>query len=126
MMAVAEPAGISAADIAGTWTGISMPEVGDSILNRWTLMASPDGAGRLVVDGSTDTVSYTTEFSGDSAIATSAPYTDPAAPAGSPQVMWRSVGRLTDGKFVGTISFMSVAAPDSVAGRGRWEASRAP
>ncbi len=126
MMAAAEPAGLSAADLAGTWTGVSMPEVGDSITTRWTNIAAADNTGKLVIDGSPDTITYSTQFDADSMIATSAPYTDPTMPAGSPQMMWRSVGRLVDGKLVGTITRMSVTAPDSVLSRGRWEATRAP
>lgn len=126
MMAAAEPAGLTAADVAGTWTGTTFAEAGDSVTQRWTIMSVSDSEGKLVMDGSTDTVSYTVMFSGDSAVATSAPYTDAMMPAGSPQMTWRSVGRLSAGRFVGTSAVMAVTAPDSVLVRGRWEATRAP
>ncbi len=125
-MAAAEPAGLTPADVAGRWAGMSMPEVGDSITSRWTIQSTSDGAGWLLFDGAADTIAYTMVYDGDSVVATSAPYTDPAMPPGSPQVMFRSVGRLMDGKFAGTSAIMTASMPDSVIARGRWEAMRAP
>ncbi len=126
MMAVAEPAELSPADLEGTWAGVNFAEASDSVTQRWTIVASAGGDGRLVTEGSTDTVAYTVAYSGDSVVATSAPYSDATMPAGSPQVTFRSVGRMVDGKLVGTSTLMLAAAPDSVLGRGRWEATRAP
>lgn len=126
MMAEAAPAMLTADDVNGTWNGMSMAEVGDSVTSRWTTMRNADGTALFVFEGSPDTVSYTTMFSGDSMVATSEPYNDPDAPAGSPQLMFRSVGRLVDGKLVGTSAVMLATAPDSVVARGRWEATRAP
>ncbi len=126
MMAAAEPAMLTADAISGTWNGMSMEEAGDSVTTRWTTIRNSDGTAVFLFEGSADTVSYTTMFSGDSMVATSEPYTDPDAPAGSPQLMFRSVGRLVDGKLVGTSAVMFSTAPDSVVGRGRWEATRAP
>ncbi len=125
-MAAAEPAGLTPADVAGRWTGMSMPEVGDSITSRWTIPSVSDGEGWLLFDSSADTIAYTAMYDGDSTVATSEPYTDPDQPAGSPQMMFRSVGRLVDGKFMGTSAIMAANAPDSVLARGRWEAMRAP
>jgi hypothetical protein len=126
MMAVAEPAGLSPADLAGTWNGVNFAEASDSVTQRWTIVAGEGTDGRFVAEGSTDTVSYTVAYSADSVVATSAPYTDPTMPAGSPQITFRSVGRMVDGKLVGTSALMLATAPDSVLGRGRWEATRAP
>ena len=122
--AMAGPAPLSAADVAGTWNGVTMPEVGDSSLNRW--MITGDGMqGIMVSENSPDTVTSTTTYDADSLIATSTPYTDRNLP-GSPTVTFRSVGRLTGGKLVGTATLMLASKPDSVLARVRWEATKAP
>ena len=125
MMAEAEPAMLTAEAINGTWNGMSMEEVGDSVTFRWTNTRNADGTASFVYEGSSDTVSFATLLSGDSIVSTSEPYTPPGAPAGSPQIMVRTVGRLVDGKLVGTSTVMLAASPDSVVARGRWEATRA-
>lgn len=123
--AMAGPAPITAADITGTWNGVSMAEASDSVLARWTVV-SPTGAdSRVVTEGSADTVSYMHTFDADSFVATSAPYTDATMP-GSPQVTARAVGRLIAGKLVGTAAIMLASNPDSVLSRARWEATRSP
>lgn len=126
MMAEAEPAMLTAEAIAGTWNGMTMGEEGDSVTSRWTNTRNADGTASFVYEGSSDTVSYATVLSGDSIVSTSEPYTARDAPAGSPQIMVRSVGRLVDGKLVGTAAVMLATSPDSVVARGRWEATRAP
>ena len=57
--------------------------------------------------------------------ATSAPYANPAD-AKAPKITFRSVGRLKDGKLVGTSMNMLADKPDSVVSRGRWEATKMP
>ena len=125
-LAAAAPAALTADMIAGTWNGTSMAEGSDSVVNRWTVIGGAAGTeGKLILEGSADTIRYTTVFDADSMVATSLPYTPPT-PAGSPQVTFRSVGRLVDGKLVGTSANMLAAMPDSVVGRVRWEATRTP
>jgi hypothetical protein len=123
--ATAGPAPLTAADMAGTWTGVTMLETSDSVTNRWTMTG--DGTqGKLVSEGSTDTTVATTTYDADSAMATSSPYTDKNLP-GSPTVTFRSVGRLTGpGKMAGTATLMLASKPDSVVARVRWEATKSP
>lgn len=120
----AGPAPLSAADVAGTWNGTTMAEMSDSVLSRWTVTG--DGMnGKWIPEGSKDSVATTTAYDADSMIVTSAPYKDPLT-KGSPTVTFRSVGRLTGGKLVGTAAVMLASKPDSVVNRVRWEATRAP
>jgi len=120
----AGPAPLTAADVAGTWNGTTMAEASDSVLNKWTVTG--DGtAGKWIQEGSKDSVATTTTFDADSMIVTSAPHKDMLT-KGNPMVIFRSVGRLTGGKLVGTASIMPADKPDSVVMRVRWEATKAP
>ncbi|MEW5916987.1 MAG: hypothetical protein AB1762_11300 [Gemmatimonadota bacterium] len=123
--AAAGPAPLTAADVAGTWTGMTMLEGTDSVTNRWTITG--DGMqGKLVNEGSTDTTTATTTYDADSLISTSTPYVDKNLP-GSPTVTFRSVGRLTGpGTMAGTATLMLASKPDSVIARVRWEATKSP
>ena len=123
--APAAPAALTAADLRGTWNGTSKREGSDSVVN-FTVVSTSDSTGKVVFAGSKDSVNTTSRFDADSTIVTSAPYNDPSAPKGAPQVMFRSVGRLKDGKLVGTGAIMPAARPDTVIQRVTWEATRAP
>ena len=120
----AAPAPLTAADVAGTWTGTSKAAGTDSIVNRWTSIRDSDTAGKLVSDNTKDTISYTVVYDADSMIATSKPFVTTAAP--KTQVVFVSVGRLKDGKLVGTSTTTLAAKPDSVISRVNWEATRKP
>jgi hypothetical protein len=122
----APPAPLTAADVAGTWTGTSMAEGSDSVTSRWTVVRVTDSTSKFIAQGSKDSVDVVLRYDADSMIATSAPYTDPAAPKGTPKVTFRSVGRLKDGKLVGNATVMLASKPDSVVARSRWEATKAP
>lgn len=125
--AAAAPAALTAAMGAGTWDGKTMTSPGDSVTNTWTSFVAADGSGRLAITGSTDTVSFTSTFDADSSMATSSAYNDPSLPAGSPQVMWTSVGRMVgEGKMAGTVTIHPAAKPDSVVTSLRWESTRRP
>jgi len=121
-----ESIALSAADLAGTWHGIVKAEGTDSIINRFTAVRSTDSTGKTISEGQKDSVAYSVRYDADSMIATSAPYTDPTLPKGTPRVMYRSVGRLKDGKLVGTSALMLASKPDSVIARSTWEATRTP
>ena len=101
-----------------------MAEGSDSVTSRFTTIRDTDTTGKLVIENSPDTIPYTVVYQGDSMIATSKPYKSPSSPA--TQVVFRSVGRLKDGKLVGTSTTMLASKPDSVLSRGRWEATRKP
>ena len=101
-----------------------MAATGDSVTNRWTTMQSSDSTGKLVYENSKDTVTYSVVYDADSMIATSKPFARPSAP--KTRVVFKSVGRLKDGKLVGTTTTMLASKPDSVLSRGRWEATKKP
>ena len=123
--AMAMPAPLTAADVDGTWSGVSMAEGSDSVVNRWTVESVSGNEGKLTLEGSKEPIAVTRVLDGDSLVATSAPFTNPATPK-APPVTFRSVGRLKDGKLVGTAVTMLAAKPDSIVSRTRWEATRVP
>ena len=125
-VAPAGPTPLTAADLAGNWNGQTMAETGDSVVARWTAVRVDDSSGKLVTEGSKDSVAYTLMVDADSMVATSVPHTDPMMPKGTGQVVFRSVGRMREGKLVGTSAAMLASKPDSVVMRTRWEATRAP
>src|SRR5688572_3344847 len=91
---VAAPAPLTAADVAGTWSGSMMAEGSDSVTNRFTTIRETDTTGKLIVENSPDTIAYTVVYDADSMVATSKPYKSLTSPA--TQVVFRSVGRLKD------------------------------
>jgi len=120
----AGPAPLTAADVAGTWNGTTMAEASDSLISKWTVTG--DGTnGKWIVEGQKDSVATTTTYDADSMIVTSVAYKEPNV-KGNPMVTFRSVGRLTGGKLVGTAAVMPASKPDSVIARFRWEATKAP
>lgn len=121
----AAPAKLTAADVAGTWHGESKADGKDSVVAKWTIVRSTDSTGKLIYEGSKDSVAFSTTYDADSMIATSVAYANPRTPRG-PRVTFRSVGWLKDGKLAGTSATLLASKPDSVLGRGTWEATRAP
>ena len=115
---------LTAADVAGTWTGQSMAMDGDSVTSRWTLHSTAEGAAHLMLEGSTDTINYTTTFAGDSLVAVSEQYTTPDMP--NTPVTFRSVGRMEGDMLRGTVEIRLASNPDSIIARERWESRRAP
>ena len=122
--APATPAALQVADIDGTWNGTTMAAESDSVLRRWTTVRSTDSTAKLVFEGSRDSITYTIRLDADSMIATSAPFRRPGARG--PEVAFISVGRLRDGKLVGTTTTVLAAKRDSVLQRARYEATRVP
>ena len=121
----AAPAALTPADVAGTWNGVGKREGTDSTL-AFTFMSTSDSPGKITVAGSKDTTTFTTRFDADSLISTSGAYKDPTAPKNAPQVMFRSVARMKDGKLVGVASIVLASKPDSVISKSNWEATKAP
>ncbi len=123
--APAAPAALTAEMVSGTWAGTNMLADKDSVTGHFTAMG--DGAaGKLIAEGSKDTVKYTVALSGDSMIVTSEAYNDVQLPKGAPKVTFVSVGRMSGGKLVGTSTIHLASKPDSILGKGRWEATKAP
>jgi hypothetical protein len=120
----AAPKRLTAADVAGSWAGTTKMEGTDSVVNRWTTTRLTDTTGTLVSDNTKEIIAYTVVYDADSMIATSKPFATTAAP--KTKVMFRSVGRMKDGKLVGTSTTMLAAKPDSVLSRASWEATKKP
>ena len=120
----ATPAPLTPAMVAGTWKGESKPEGRDSTM-KFTTVSVTDSTGKFIPAGAKDGVPYTVKFDGDSMIATSAPYLDPTVIKGA-KITFLAVGRLRDGKLVGTATDHLAAKPDSTVGRATWEATKAP
>ena len=119
------PAALTAADVSGTWNGTSKREGTDSVVT-FTILNTSDSTGKFVLGNSKDTTATTMKFDGDSMIVTSSAYRDPLSPKNAPKVMFRSVGRMKDGKLVGTALISPAAKPDTVLARVNWEATKAP
>jgi hypothetical protein len=119
------PAALTPADLAGTWTGTVKREGTDSV-TQFTTTRTSDSTGVFIPAGSPDSIAYTVRYDADSMIVTSVAYTDPSLPKGTPEVMFRSIGRLKDGKLAGTSALVLASKPDSVLSRSTWEATKVP
>ena len=119
------PPALTAAAVAGTWNATSKIE-GDTATQVFTFTSVNDSTGKLTFTKTKTSVEYTTKFDADSLMATSKPYKDPGLPKGTPNVIFHSVGRMTDGKLAGTAAIVLASKPDSVVGKATWEATKAP
>jgi hypothetical protein len=119
------PPALTAAEMKGTWNGTTKRE-GDTTTIAWTVTTVTDSTSKLTYAKNKQTVDFTTKYDADSMIAMSKPYNDPGLPKGTPKVVFRSVGRMKDGKLVGTATLMLASKPDSVLGKSTWEATKAP
>ena len=119
------PPALTAADISGTWNGTAKRE-GDTTTTAFVVKSVTDSTGTITFPASKQTVQMSTKLDADSMVSISKPYNDPTLPKGAPKVTFRSVGRLKDGKLVGTATVMLASKPDSVVGRSNWEATKAP
>ena len=126
----AMPAALTAGDVTGTYQGATVVPTDSTQNSTWTvwIMANASGGleGRIVsAKAPADTIAFTPTISGDSTINVSAPFTPPGAPAGAPQMTWRSIGRGTGTAWAGTVAWMN-AGSDSVVQSGTWTATRTP
>ena len=119
------PAALTAAQLVGKWNGMTMGATSDSVTGRW-MSESADGlSGKITAEGSKIPCPYTATYDADSTVATStAPCTDPNPKV--PKMNFRAVGRMKDGKLVGTVTNTLGSKPDSVMFRGRWTSTKAP
>jgi hypothetical protein len=125
-MAPAPPANLTAADLQGTWTGMSKAAGTDSVTNRWTVTSTSDSTGTITYEGSKTPIALRTVFDADSFVTTSAPFTAPGAKASAPKVMFRSVGRIQNGQMVGTSTTMLATKHDSIMATRTFTATKAP
>ena len=119
------PPALTAADITGTWNGTSKRE-GSDTTTTFTVKSTSDTTANITFGKPTVTVAISTKLDADSMISTSKPYKDPSLPKGTPNVTFRAVGRMKDGKLVGTTTLMRASKPDSVIGKANWEATKKP
>jgi hypothetical protein len=122
--APAAPRPLAAADVMGNWQGQTMAQDKDTVLRKWTSVRATDSTGKLALAGAKDSIPYRVQYDADSMIITSQPYTSPGTPRG-PKLVFRSIGRLKDGKLIGTVTTMLAAKRDSIVEHARWEATRA-
>lgn len=125
--APAAPAAVTAADMSGTVNGKIMAQNSDSVLTTFSCTTAATGnVSRCATAAAPkDTTAYTYTLSGaDSVTWISAAYTPPMPPK-SPKVIDHVVGRLSAGKWTGTVVTVLASKPDSVVSRTRWEATKA-
>ena len=115
------PAGLTEADVAGTWTGTSMMEGSDSVVVRWKQVCG-GGTCKGTAEGQADTVTSTYTLSADSSIGVSQPYMEPVVKA---QVVENWVARVT-GNSVNGSNVLKLAGTDSVIARMRFTGTRQP
>lgn len=109
------PAGISLADVAGTWTVRAMPEGSDSVLITYQLVATSETSGWTMTlpDRPEPIPLHVMSVAGDSIVAHAGPYASALRPGVT--VSTESVVRLQNGMLVGrTIARYAGATPDSV------------
>lgn len=125
-MAPAPPANLTAADLKGTWTGMSKAPGSDSVTNRWTVTSTSDSTASLTYEGSKTKIALATVFDADSFVTTSAPFVPPGAKKGASKVMFRSVGRIQSGQIVGLSTTMLATKHDSIVGTNTFTATKTP
>ena len=119
------PAPLTAAQVAGKWNGMIMGETGDSVTARYTTVSADGLSGTLTREGTKIAIPFTATYSADSMMVSSnAPYASPDPKV--PKMNFRAVGRMKDGKLVGTSINTLGSKPDSVVARGRWSQTKAP
>ena len=124
--APAAPAKLTAADLAGSWNGVSKAAGTDSVTSTWVASHMTDSTGMLTYTGSKVPVAFKRVLDADSVMMTSVPFDAPGATKGAPKVQFRSVGRLVGGKLVGKAMTVLAAKHDSVLSRRTFEATKAP
>jgi hypothetical protein len=118
------PAGVSIADFAGTWSVRAMPEVGDSTLVTYDLMATADTTSWMMhlPNGEMAPVRIIS-VAGDSVVTQAGPYK--SALRQGVTVTVDAVNRLQGGQLMGTFVAHYSAGPDSVL-RGRIVGTKKP
>ena len=106
---------IALADVAGTWTARVMPEIGDSTVLTYELVASADPAGWTITFPGRPPVPMRPTVSGDSIIVEAGPYESALRPG--TQVTTNGVIRLMNGELVGTTHahYQGATGADSIA-----------
>lgn len=123
--AAAAPAGLTDADVAGTWSGTVTPDGLDSAVVHWTQVCSAGTCRITTQEAPGDTVTHTYTIAADSVVGVSAAFTDTTIVKGA-TIVDHWVGRVNGSQVTGT-GFMTLAdRPDSVVMRYRFSGSRNP
>ncbi len=112
---------LTEADVAGRWTGTSMPIGSDSVVAKWTQVCAA-GSCTGTADGSPLTTKSTYTMAGDSSVGVSQPYSDPSVKGA--QVIDTWVSRVNGDNVTGTGEMKLASKPDSVVMRYRFAGSR--
>ena len=120
-MAPAAAPAMTEADVAGTWTGTSMPVGSDSVIAKWTQVCA-GGSCKGTSEGSTVTTRSAYTLAGDSSVGVTDPYTDPSIKAGKLIDTW--VARVNGDNVTGTGAIKLASNPDSVMMRYSFTGSR--
>ena len=116
---------ISLADVAGVWTMQALPEMGDSALVTYQMVATDNTEGWTLTFPDREPIpARVVAVAGDSIIVEAGPYE--SALRGEVMVSTRSVVRLQNGNLTGTfVARYQTTEPDSVL-RGRQRGTRNP
>ncbi len=110
--APAAPVAVADADVAGTWTGTSKAEGGDTTTIKWTQVCGA-GACKGTTEGSKAVANSTYTLAGDSAVGVSTPYSNPPMAKGAKIVDHWTV-HFNGDNATGTGSMTLASKPDSV------------
>ena len=122
-MAAAPAAMLSGADLAGTWAVRAMAENSDSVLVTYELTATGTTDGWTFTFPTRPPIPLRVQIAGDSVMIGGGPYESALRPG--VQVTTEGVGRIMDGKLVGTTVAHYSTGADSVL-RLRFEGTRKP
>jgi hypothetical protein len=114
------PAAVTDADVAGTWTGTSKGEGGDTTTIKWTQVCGA-GSCKGTTEGSKVTVNSTYTLAGDSAVGMSTPYDDPGM---KKKVIDTWIVHFNGDNATGTGAMKLASKPDSVLMRYNFTGSR--
>lgn len=118
------PAVINLADVAGTWTIRTMPEVGDSTLVTYTMTATAADTGWMIMLPNRKPMALTIMVMGDSVMTSVGPYESVLRKG--VKVSTQGTLHLKDGKLVGTtVAHYVTTKADSMV-RLRTEGTRNP
>ncbi len=116
----AAPAGLTEADLAGTWTGTAKMEGSDSVMLHWTQVCG-GGTCKGTSQEQPDTITSTYSIEGDSAHGISTPYSDPMAKI---RVIDHWIVRLSGGTVTGRGWAVLADKPDSTVMRYTFEGTK--
>lgn len=122
--AMAAPAALTEADVAGTWTGTAMMEGTDSVFAHWTNICGSGACRFTSAEAPKDTIAQTYVLAADSMVGTSAAYASTEMKGVMVTDSW--VARLVGGQVTGAGMLKLADKPDSVLMRYRFTGTKAP